>query len=122
MKKFRVYIIAISLLFLLCQSENVISALSFDTKIAYAEPPRWGWRMENGTEVSFIINTALRQRTLSPKEFTKIYTIELPVVDGDITERWCGSQDYSMCDLRYVGAWLPDGTKLNNIIPELMEY
>lgn len=122
MKKYRVYIFAISLLFLLFQAENVISVLSFDTKIAYAESPKWGWRMENGTEVSFIVNTTLRYRTITPKEFAQIYAIELPIVDGIITEVWCGSQDFSLCDLRYVGAWLPDGTQLGNIIPEHMDY
>lgn len=122
MKKYRVYIIAVSLLFLLCQSENIISALSFDTKIAYADPPEWGWRMENGTEVSFIFNTTLRRRRLTPLEFFNIYNIDLSMVDGKIEERWCGSQDYSLCETQYVGVWLPDGTKIGNIIPEQMDY
>ena len=122
MKKYRVIIVVISLLLLLCQSENIISALSFDTKIAYAESPEWGWRMENGTEVSFIVNTSLQSRRLTSNQFTNIYHIYFPNLDGYIKEKWCGKRDNALCEIRYVGIWLHDGTKIDNIIPEKMEY
>ena len=104
--------------------ETLRKALLFDTKIAYAANEPWyGWMIINGDEVQIQFETSLTSRELSIREFCKIYGYS-NISGTSVIEQWCHQKDNSMCEMRFVGAFLNDNgiwTKLA-VVPEYMYY
>ena len=101
---------------------SVRKALLFDTKIAYAANEPWyGWIEIGGEEVQILFETSLTSRQLSVKEFCKIYGFS-NISGSFVTEQWCYQKDNSLCEMRYVGAFLNNNgviTRLT-VVPEYM--
>lgn len=99
-------------------------ALSFDTKIAYATNEPWyGWMKVDGIEIRIQFETALTSRILSATDFSRIYGYNIES-DSRIVEQWCEQRDNSLCELRYVGAFIEENGHLTPlpVIPEHMYY
>lgn len=103
--------------------DSIRKALLFDTQIAYAANEPWyAWMIIDGEEVSIQFETALTSRELSIREFCRIYGINIS--GTSVIEQWCQQKDNSMCELRFVGAFLNNNgimTKLS-VVPEYMYY
>jgi hypothetical protein len=125
MKKQRLFL----LLFLVSMASfttigSVRKALLFDYSIAYAANEPWyGWMMEGGDEVFIQFETSLVSRNLSVSEFCRIYGFS-NISGSSVTELWCEQKDESICEMKYVGAYLNNNglmTKLT-VVPEYMYY
>ncbi|MCQ2068636.1 MAG: hypothetical protein MJY68_06000 [Bacteroidaceae bacterium] len=103
---------------------SVRKALLFDTQIAYAANEPWyGWMNMNGEEVQIQFETSLTSREISVKEFCKIYGFS-NISGTSVIEQWCHQKDNSMCEMRFVGAFLNNNgvmTRLT-VVPEYMYY
>ena len=125
MKKYNIhFFVILALIASLISIDAFRKAFLFDARIAYAaNEPTYGWIMDNGVEVQIQFETTLTSRNLSIKEFSDIYGYHLES-GQKVVEQWCKQHDNSLCQLRFVGAFLVDNGNMTllPVIPQYMYY
>ncbi len=125
MKRQFYLLIALASIATLTSIDCIRKALLFDTQIAYAaDEIKYGWMIIGGEEVFIQFGSALTDREISVKEFCEIYGFSY-LSGKSVTEQWCEQKEHSLCEMRFVGAFLnyENGgyTKLT-VVPEYMYY
>ncbi len=120
MKMKHLLITIIGLFFTFVHIETLKAFFNPNANVAYAISPFFGWKMIGDEEVAIFFETSLTSRVLSAEEFNDTYGYNFST-DIQIREQWCEEHTNSSCEMRFVGAFLPDGTMLP-VVPELMYY